>query len=84
MGHSHVLWQSLFPLLSLAMSHEICLGNMHSSDLSQGSLYLLEKSKNDSRITIRAHERRKERESIISIRKTAAITPVSVRGEAHF
>ena len=60
----------MFPLLSLTMSHEMCLGNMHSSDLSQGSLYLLEKSKIDSEIAIRAHGRRQERESIISLRKT--------------
>ena len=42
------------------------------------------KSKTDSEITIRAHERRKETESIVSICKTVATTPVNVGGEVHF
>ena len=42
------------------------------------------KSKTDSEITIRAYEGRKERDSILSMRKTVAITSVSLEEEAHF
>ena len=43
----------------------------------------LQRSKNDSEITIKAHEGREEGGSIIGIRTTVAITQVGVGGETH-
>lgn len=42
------------------------------------------KSKTYSEITIRAYEGRKERQSILHMRKTVAITSVSLGEEAHY